>query len=462
MMFEFSISNKISDEKIIRKGIESFIENRVLLKGMSLWKIGTKISQILKHLPNTPGIYLFRDGKEHVLYVGRATSLKSRVSSYFQGRDSRGERISQMIDRVRSVETIETETVLESVILESNLIKRFQPKYNVDLKDDKSFCFFAITKEPFPRICIVRESEMFPREMREKREYRGGEYQRFYGPYTSKRHMEIVLKILRRIFPFHSSSEKSEKGCLYFQMGLCPGPYEGIISQGLYRKNIRNIEYVLRGKKKRLLSILEKEMAQLSRDEKFERAKIVRDQVFALRHIRDIALLTNDRLLEMRGANKKQNLIRVEAYDISNISGKYAVGSMAVFEGGRPDKEQYRRFKIRSMEDRNDIAMMREMLARRMRHSEWKTPAMILLDGGKGHLSMAVSLWEALGISIPLAAVAKGPTRKKVDVYTDFRFTPDPSLTSDAMFLEFAREEAHRFAISYHRKVRSKKFLHLV
>lgn len=442
---------------------------------MSFLTLQKKNAETLQTLPNRPGVYVFRDAEKRVLYVGRATSLRARVASYFSGRDSRGERIFQMVDRARYLETTETETVLESVILEANLIKKYRPKYNVDLKDDKSFSYFAVTKEKFPRVVIVRETEIQAIEKRklkrEKEIKRGGsqkpkvkseKYSRVYGPYPSKRHMETVLKILRRIFPFHSAKAQSEKGCLYRQIGLCPGPYDGGIDKDAYRKNIRNIEYVLRGQKKRLLATLEKEMAQEAKRENFERAQVLRDQVFALRHIRDIALLTRGSTPSV-GVPTSPPLqgekIRIEAFDISNISGQHAVASMVVFENGEPKKSEYRKFKIQSVEGSNDVAMMREVLARRVRHAEWKTPNVIILDGGQGHLNMAVALWKALGIRIPLVAIAKGPTRKKVELHIDPQFAPDPKLLENKLVLEHLREEAHRFAITYHRKVRGKRFL---
>lgn len=472
---------------------------------MFLWKIDLHIAETLKKLPSTPGVYLFRSLEKTVLYVGRATSLRSRVASYFSGRDSRGERIFQMVALAQSIETIETETVLESVIFEANLIKKYRPKYNVDLKDDKSFSYFAVTKEEFPRILIVRETFLFssPAKGRAGRGFtdhtpptrglitspwqgRKGErteYSRVYGPYPSKQSMETVLKILRKIFPFHSASQKTEKGCLYRQIGLCPGPYDGGITKEEYRNNIRSIEYVLRGQKKRLLTTLEKEMHAEAKLENFEKAKILRGQLFAMRHIREIALLTNNQQPTTYdgefGFEKSRELcvvgrrsLRIEAYDISNISGEYAVASMVVFENGEPTKRihpmdsswhaiksEYRKFKIKSVKGANDVAMMREVLARRVRHSDWPTPNLIILDGGKGHLNMAVSLWKALDIHIPLAGVAKGPTRKKVDVYTDPEFAPDPTLLADPLLLERIREEAHRFAIAYHRKLRGRAFL---
>lgn len=394
-------------------------------------------------IPRTPGVYLFRASDNTVLYVGKATSLRSRVASYFTGKDSRGERIVRMVEESAFVEVESTDSVLEAVILESNLIKQYQPKYNVDLKDDKSFSFFVITKEEFPRILIVRQTNLHEVESK-----------RIYGPYTSKQNMEIVLKILRRIFPFHSLRQSTEKGCLHFQIGLCPGPYAGAISKQDYRKNILSIEYVLRGEKKRLVRSLEREMRDAAKNEEFERAEEIKRKVFALGHIRDVALMKRDDVTD----SQKENL-RIEGYDISNISGEYAVASMVVFVGGKPDKSQYRKFKIRTVEGSNDVAMMREVLERRLKHTEWPTPDLILLDGGKGHLNMAKNVLSISGREIALASLAKGPTRKKLDLFWSKHPAPNPTLITGLGTLERVRDESHRFAIKYHRELRARSLL---
>lgn len=433
-------------------------------------ELHNRLRNQVKKLPINSGVYIFRDSRKTVLYVGKATNLRSRVNSYFTGKDSRGERIFRMVEQIETIETIETDTVLEAVILEANLIKKYLPKYNIDRKDDKSFSYFAVTKEDFPRVVIVRETDLESGyrlqvtgdKGREKKHAR--RYARTYGPYTSKGHMETVLKILRKIFPFHSGGGQTEKGCLYRQIGLCSGPYDGGITKEEYRKNIRNIEYVLRGQKRRLLGTLEKEMQASAKREDFEWAQTLRDQVFALKHIRDIALLTRDLDPKSHSSNSfvpssKFQVPRIEAYDISNISGEYAVASMVVFMNGEPKRSEYRKFKIKSVKGTNDIAMMREVLARRLRHDEWKKPDMIVLDGGKGHLNMAEKLWGMLAVNIPLLAIAKGPTRKKVDLYSSKKFPPHPDLLKNKLLLEHLREEAHRFAIGYHRNLRGRKFI---
>jgi excinuclease ABC subunit C len=417
------------------------------------------ISEKRKSLPSSPGVYIFKDEDGTPLYIGKATNLKSRVASYFSGHDSRGERIANMISQSVDISIRKTQSVLEAVILESNLIKRYQPKYNVDLKDGKSFAHIVVTKERFPRFLIVRETDMqsFADETVKQGMCgysRSFHIARSYGPYTSKKQAETVLKLLRKIFPFHSSARKTENGCLYFHIGLCPGPYAGVISLLAYKKNIRNIEYVLRGKKTRLQSLLKREMEIASRLEEYERAGTLRDAVFALDHIRDVALLAS---APKALANDRAS-VRIEGYDISNISGKFAVGSMVVFIGGIAEKKLYRKFSIQTVSGIDDVAMMREVLERRFRHTEWPFPDVLLLDGGKGHLNMAKRLLSNFRITekVCLVALAKGPTRKKVElIWGTIECMKKNVDVPEAVFVS-VRDEAHRFAVSYHRKLRRK------
>ncbi|MDP1884206.1 MAG: GIY-YIG nuclease family protein [Candidatus Moranbacteria bacterium] len=430
-----------------------------------------KIIEKAKTLPQDPGVYIFRDAKKEIIYVGKATDLRSRVSSYFRNYKGSDRPIEAMIHQVESVEVEETDSVLDALILEANLIRKHQPKYNVLGKDDKSFAYFAITEEEFPRVVILRETEIdkisnFKFQISNKIQKIKSKkvdkivYAKVFGPYTSKKQMEIALKIIRRIFPFHSNKQKTEKGCLDFQLGRCPGPYARAISKADYRKNIRGIRMILEGKKKNLLGKLEREMELLAESDEFEKAAEVRNKIFALKHIQDVALISS-------GGDKLQitnsKLFRVEAYDISNISGRQAVGSMAVFENGEPNKNEYRKFRIKTVEGANDVAMMGEVLLRRFKNA-WRQPDLILLDGGQGHLNMAQKLLYDLGLAIPLAAVAKGPTRKKIEV----RVPSDPAsgfskeienILRDKSLLKNIMDEAHRFAVSYHRKVRKSEFI---
>ncbi len=401
----------------------------------------------LKEFPKRPGIYFFRGSRKEILYVGKATSLRDRVRQYFNGHDTRGERIVQLVEAAKSIEYIETDSVIESLILEAEYIRKYKPKYNIDGKDDKSFSFFIITKEQFPRVVILRQTD-FDKEQFHDAVYQKGKK---FGPYTSRDQMKIALKIIRRIFPFHDRSEKSEKGCLHYQIGLCPGPYNGAISESAYKRNLRNISLFLSGHKKMILIKLERHMRSLAKKEQFEEAEKVKRQIFALTHINDIALMKKDIAFTRFSAHD----MRVEAYDVSHIDGDHMVASMVVFINGVADKSQYRKFKVQSIDGINDVGAMREVLARRLNHlDDWGVPQLIVLDGGKGHINMADDLWQKLNISIPVIAVAKGPTRKKIDVYKSAFFVVNHEIITNRDLLENMREEAHRFAITYHKKLR--------
>ncbi|HMN19397.1 MAG TPA: UvrB/UvrC motif-containing protein [Candidatus Moranbacteria bacterium] len=459
------------------------------------------ISDKIKKLPQAPGVYFFKDAAGDVLYIGKATNLRSRVRSYFRGailnllrnpegagemlervqHDKKGivsvpgrsEWIGSMVSQVADIEVRETDSVLEALILESNLIKKHQPKYNTDLKDDKSFAYFVITKEEFPRVLIVRKTDLAGMsksksqmtnkiqisndEISKKFKYKGVISEKVFGPYTSKQQMETALKIIRRIFPFHALAQKSEKGCLDYQLGLCPGPHDGAISKEDYQKNIRAIRMILAGKKKSLVRLLEKEMALAAKNQEFEKAASLRNRIFALNHIRDVALMNREFEERIQDARYETQATRIEAYDISNISGQYAVGSMVVFGSGKPNKSQYRKFKIKTLRGSDDVGMMREVLARRFKN-DWAMPDLVLLDGGQGHLNMAQKLLrEDLGLALNIAAIAKGPTRKKLEVRMAEEIPPAiKDILSNQNLLKSVMDEAHRFAISFHRKVRQK------
>jgi excinuclease ABC subunit C len=452
-------------------------------------------SKIIK-LPKSPGVYVYYGKKREVLYVGKATNLRSRVGSYFStpNTDKRFDLgnatslleveprnatvrnldrpIGYAIDQIADIEIKETDSVLEALILESALIKKYEPKYNAMGKDDKSFAYFVITKEEWPRVIILRKTDIeADKKLGVSRPKRPKDtkfrYAKIYGPYTSKKQMQIALKIVRRIFPFHSINARSEKGDLDFQLGLCPGPYAGAISKADYMKNIRGIKMILEGKKKTLVKKLEKEMHDYAKKNEFEKAAEARNKVFALRHIRDVALMTGDALLPEPPLNLplrkgEKNLgkdFRVEAYDISNISGQHATGSMVVFKNGEPDKSQYRKFKIKNVEGSDDVGMMKEVLLRRFKN-DWPQPDLILLDGGKGHLNMAQKLDSDLGLIINIAAVAKGPSRKKLTVHSQqFTDSSIKNILDNKNILKRIMDEAHRFAISYHKKLRGKSLL---
>lgn len=407
----------------------------------------------LTELPAGSGVYYFRDAAGVVLYVGKATSLRARVRQYFSGQEerSRGARMRRLVAETATVVVQETPSALEALILEANEIRRYQPRYNVEQKDDKSFSYFLITRETFPRIVIVRGSDIATLSAKGPAMARG----ELFGPYTSRTQMLTALRILRKIFPFHSRAEDSEARCLDYQIGLCPGPYDGAIDAAAYKRNICGIRMMLAGKRTRLVASLTRAMERAAREERFEDAARARDQVTALTHIRDVALMTDG----FDGQRTGATIGRVECFDMSHLQGSGAVGGMVVFERGMPERNAFRRFRVKHADPDNDLATMREVLARRVMHTDWPVPDAIVLDGGAVHLAMAEELWKALGVTIPLLAVAKGPTRRKVDVFPSRRYTPSAVLTGDRVLLEALREAAHDYAIRYHRHRRDTELL---
>jgi excinuclease ABC subunit C len=477
-------------------------EQYIIYKSMHLSSLKSKTQK----LPKSPGVYIFKDKAGKIIYIGKATNLRSRVSSYFstpnadKGFDQtsrfnlgiakgylkiepferrvepRGARpIDFAIDQIADIEVRETDSVLDALILESHLIKKLQPKYNAMGKDDKSFSYFVVTKEEFPRVLIVRATDIaqisnFQFLISKKITNSKIQIKKTYGPYASKKQMEVALKIVRRIFPFHSINAKSEKGDLDFQLGLCPGPYAGAITRVDYLKNIRGIRMILEGKKKNLVKKLEKEMIECAARHEFEKAADIRNKIFSLKHIRDVALLNRDENFQfpisnfqtnsIRHGGQNSKFLRIEAYDISNISGQHAVGSMVVFKNGEPDKSQYRKFKIKTVSGADDVGMMKEILLRRFKN-DWTMPDLILLDGGAGHFNMAEKLISDLGLVVAVVAVAKGPTRKNLEFrISNFESNPNiKNILKDKKLIKQIMDEAHRFAISYHRKLRKKNLL---
>lgn len=391
-----------------------------------------------KNLPDSPGVYLMKDARGAILYIGKAGNLRRRVSSYFER--PRNSRIEQLVQKISKVNYEKTGTALEALILEAELIKKFQPPFNVREKDDASFLYVEITKEYFPRVLLVRGKE----------EARGLRY----GPFTSASNIREAMKILRRIFPWsvHDPSKigRFNRPCLDYELGLCPGACVGAIDRESYSRNVKNLKLIFDGKKKKVLTSLRKEMVALSGKLEFEKAEKVRRQIFGLQHIQDVAMITEEGGPQFV---KGKNGFRVEGYDISNISGSSAVGSMVVFVDGRPDKDQYRKFRIRIFGKPDDTGMLKEILARRLRHREWALPDIILIDGGKGQVNAAKKTLYEVGVKLPVIGIAKGPKRKKNEFIGKV-----PDNVSEKELVK-VRDEAHRFAVSYHRRLRSLNFI---
>ncbi len=553
------------------------------------------LDQKLQDLPQKPGVYIFKDTKGLVLYVGKAVKLKNRVSSYFKkdGGDNRGPRIELMISQIADLDFTLTDNEHESLLLEKSFINQLKPKYNVDLRDDKNYLFIKINiKDEIPTVTYDRQ----PRDKNAK----------FFGPYTSG--LKDTLRLVRKIFPYCANKKVGDKPCFYYHIGKCPGVCFGKISLEDYRNNyIRNIMQFLEGKQTDVLHHLQTQMRQYAAQNKYERAAKVRDQIFALNRImerqkliypvkvsedvfslhceavavvnlfkiregkliqKENFVLENTKqatpqeimqsfleryyldtdsipkeillpvpinqdellpvfigrsipkinvptrgkkleLLKLGTENAKQYLestsdkhlleearllaslkelqrvldlpelpARMECFDISNIQGTNAVGSMVVFDYAHPKKDQYRKFKIRKKQTPDDFAMMTEMLERRFKRSVkgerggmgekgvgtedpltpitplWPLPNLIIIDGGKGQLSSAVSVLKKYKLNIPIIGLAK----RLEEIFLPGKPTPIrlPENSAALFLLQRIRDEAHRFAITYHRQLRSK------
>lgn len=414
-----------------------------------------------EELPSKTGVYVFYDKEKRGLYVGKARNIRARVSSHFKAQDFR-EKI--LISKVKKVETIETETELEALLLEAELIKRLKPPYNVVAKDDKSFLFIKITLgEDFPRVLLVRKKEL---------EVRKDSKSRYFGPFPSAKTTRSVLKVLRKIFPYCSQGppeKKKRRACLYYHLGLCPGVCRGDLDKSSYRSIIQGMLLFLSGKKKNVIKDLEKKMREEAGKENFEEAQKIKGDLEKLYYITSQfrfpdEYLTEPKLLERERYKILQELSnlldlkeiphRIEAYDISNLQGKHATGAMVVFTEGRPDQSSYRRFRIKFKHTPDDPEMLREVLRRRFKHKEWPKPNLILIDGGKAQVSASKGVLEGqLGLKIPFFGLAK---RLEEIITSKLEIIRLPKDSETLKFLQRVRDEAHRFALSYHRLLRER------
>jgi len=404
------------------------------------------IKKQLTSLPNNPGVYIFKTGKGKVLYVGKALFLKKRVNSYFRNVPLSG-KIAQLICEIKKIDYIPTSNEAEALLLENSLIKHYNPKYNVMYRDDKSYPFLEVTNRKFPRINITRK--------------KNNKSSLYLGPFTNVKLLKEALIYLRRIIPFRTCKNLPKKACLDYDINLCPAPCEEKITKTEYLKLIRNIKMYLQGKKAKLIKVLEQEMHHLSKKRKYEEALVVRDRIKALTRITSEVGLSPDIdiLYRIKKSLKLSNLPDyIEAFDISNISGNQAVGSMVAFKKAYPYKNGYRRFKIKNILSLDDYKMIEEVLTRRYLRvlaNRKKLPDLIVIDGGKGHLNVAVRSLKELGIdSIDIIAIAKRFDfiyYKSKNTIREYKLDPD-----ELKIIQHIRDESHRFAKTYHHVLRNK------
>lgn len=438
--------------------------------------IPSTISLQNNELPDAPGVYFYYDESEQLLYVGKATSLKRRVGSYFT--KAHDARIAEMVSRIHRIAYIETPTVIEALVLEANQIKAQKPKYNILQRDDKSFLYLVITNEAFPKPLLMRGRDLehlgvdpFAAKLSAKARKR---FLRVFGPYTSSRSLKMALELIRPMIPWSTCEPpqdgKKPRPCFDASIGRCPGVCTGSISEKAYKDIVRHMILFFEGKKSQVARHLKKDMESLAQKGAFEQAAKLRDQLFALEHIRDVALIGRDDENGLPYVRTKTTdgidlHGRIEAYDISNISGTSAVGSMVVFEDGEAKKEAYRKFKIKTVEGPNDVAMMKEVLTRRLKRAitqpkAWPLPEVFVIDGGEPQMGMVWELFEEFQVDVPVIGIAKGYDRKQDRLVYDRQ---DVRLAKVAVrgkeLFQKARDEAHRFAVVYHRKVRGKTLI---
>ena len=376
-------------------------------------------------LPDKPGVYMFLDKKGSILYVGRANSLKRRVASYF--RNDIDPRIKEMVGLAVKIKHIIAESILETFIIEANLIKKHWPKYNVREKDDRSFVYIIIAKADYPKPIIARGKSLknFPIDSSAK----------MFGPYKSLRIVGEILKIIRRLFPYGVCKQNNGKACFHYQIGLCPGSCVGAISKKDYQKNINNLVLFLSGEKKRLLKNLTKDDSKKAEN---------------LKHIQDASLLVRE---EYIGA-EKEKLNRLEAYDVSHFSGKETFGAMVVFVNGEESKDDYRLFKIKKALPSDDLGALKEMIERRLKHKEWRFPDLMVVDGGRPQVLAVSRVLRENNINIPMLGISKMQRDKLVFPLGAKKSFQELAEVSKNILLR-ARDEAHRFA-NFARKRRNK------
>ncbi len=420
-----------------------------------------------KNLPPDPGIYQFKDASGVIIYVGKAKNLKNRLNSYFLS--TLLPKTAQMVSIAKSVSYIRVNSEFEALLLEANLIKKYKPKYNIALKDDKSPLYIGITKDTYPRIVTFRKTDM-----------EGLKLKIYFGPYLSGYAAEGILKRIRKIFPY-STHLPSKKICLYKQLGLCdPCPSEienetdPIRKREMrlrYLKNVRNVKNILNGKLGQVGKDLEKEIKEYSKSERFEEAQLTKRQMdfferltfkpeFEIEeYVKNPNLLEDIRAEEIRSLGKiikLENLHRIECFDIAHLSGSYPTASMVVAIDGVSENKFYRHFKMYNKKKNSDVDSMREVITRRLKHlQDWGRPNLIIIDGGKPQLSAIHDLLE--DAKIPFIGLAK--RLETIVIYKDAKFYEIHPHGDALNLLQRIRDEAHRFARRLHHKQFKKDLL---
>ncbi|MBI4101297.1 excinuclease ABC subunit UvrC [Candidatus Microgenomates bacterium] len=423
------------------------------------------VARKLQNLPKAPGVYFFKDSRNKIIYVGKAAVLKNRVRSYFHSSTSHrlaDAKTHVMVGEIANVEWITTSSEIDALFLESELIKRYKPKFNIDLRDDKHYLYVRISmKDKYPAVTFVR------RPLDDGATY--------FGPYVEGFALRKALRYLRRIFPYSTHGRLPKRVCLQYHLGLCPGVEEERISSQAYKQSLKKLAMFLKGRRTQLIKQLEQEMRRAAKAQQFEEAVKLRNQVHSLQGLakqivfgeqerfdvtRDQALNGLAKLLDLAGVPR-----RIEAYDISHIAGSDNVASMVVFQDGLPAKGEYRKFKMRLVGN-DDFAHIQEVIMRRFSSQnlqKWPKPDLIVIDGGKAQLTAALAVLEERGLELPAVGLAKRQEtiiRRIHDpklLVKKFKEVKLPKNSQVLQLVQRIRDEAHRFAVTYHSLLRSQR-----
>ncbi len=430
----------------------------------------------VKELPREPGVYLFKNSQGTIIYVGKAKRLKNRVSSYFQKTISLEPKTKVMVSKISDMEIIRTASELEALILEAELIKKHKPRYNIIYKDDKSHLYIVERKDnlkiggkvvKLSKVITARKTDLKKNDIK-------------FGPYTNSRTTKQILRTLRKIFPFRDCSpakfyryQKIDKPCLYGHLGLCPAPCLSGADLEKSKKELIRLKKFLRGKSSSIINEYEKLMAEAAKHKDYEQAADYRDMLRRFEYIRASfkpaqQYMENPNLFQDMAQRSLRELrdsipildklpVKIECYDISNISGHEAVGSLVVSKNGSLNSDEYKKFRIKLKSEPDDVGMMAEVLSRRLKNKKWELPDLIVLDGGKGQVSAIEAVLKDNGLKIPLVGLAK---RKETLIFLqggEFMKLQLPEDNEGLKLIIRLRDEAHRFAQSYHHYLRRKK-----
>jgi excinuclease ABC subunit C len=422
----------------------------------------------VKQFPTTPGVYLMKDGLGRVIYVGKAKNLRSRAGTYFTKAAAEEHRTAELVKHIADIDFVPADSEVDALLMEARLVKDVQPRFNTDLKDDKSFPYLQIRiREDFPRVEFTRK----PRRKGVK----------LYGPFTSARSLRTAIQVLQRVFQFRTCQLDIDaddqrwrwfRPCILHNIRQCTAPCNFRVTKDDYRRQIRGLRLVLEGKKEKLLREMEGQMKSAAEAKQYEKAARLRDEIAALRKLemrgevdKDVQphVFQIDPKKGLRGLQKILGLREpprsIEGMDIAHLGGQDTVASLVTFIDGLPFKPGYRRYKIRSVEGVDDFASMREVVSRRFRRlsdEDGVFPDILLIDGGKGQLNAALQAFRMLGVEPPtLISLAK----REEEIYQPGETDPIRLSRSSAALrlLQYIRDESHRFAQHYHHLLRRKK-----